>query len=181
MKKTTIKILGAFLIVIGILLITLILIPISKNKQHEYDSVAIADSYMLISIPKIKLKANIYDINDSMNDVDKGIELLTSDTPDMDNSKVVLASHSGNSKISYFKKLNKIKKGTNIYIKYDGVVYKYKLAKKYSIKKNGTAKIVTKKNKRSLALITCDKKNKKKQIVFIAYQESVVEEGDIYF
>jgi LPXTG-site transpeptidase (sortase) family protein len=175
MKNKIFIIVGSIFILSGLLMLVLPFTIELDNKEEKI--IASSDEYMRLSIPKIKLDKPIYKIDDKMNDVDKGIELLTTDTPDQDNSKIVLASHSGNSKISYFKKLNKIKKGNLITLKYEGKTYTYKYEKKYSIKKNGKAKIITKKNKRSLALITCDKKNKKKQWVYIAYQISVDEDA----
>lgn len=165
--KNKLIILGSIFIISGLLML---IIPFSIDSHDNKTVASASDVYMTLSIPKIKLKTSIYRIDDDMNDVDKGVELLTTDTPDQDNSKIVLASHSGSSKISYFKKINKLKKGNLISLKYEDVNYNYKYEKRYSIKKNGTAKIVTKKNKKSLVLITCDKKNKKKQWVYIAYQ-----------
>ena len=74
----------------------------SNRKQDDYIAV--------IQIPKINLEKGIYNIDNSLNNVDKNIAVLRETIwPDQKNSHIILASHSGNSDISYFKKLNKLK------------------------------------------------------------------------
>ena len=87
--------------------------------------------------------------------------------PDEVNGNVILAAHSGNARISYFRNLDKLNIGDEISIDYKSNIYKYRVSDIYLIDKNGKAEIIRNINKSTLTLITC-KHNKKKQIVVIA-------------
>ncbi len=127
---------------------------------------------MVIEIPKIKLKKGLCNINESCNKVSKNIQVIKeSDMPNIKNGNLILASHNGNSNVSFFKKLNKLKINDTIYIYYKNVKYEYKLASSYEIKKSGKAVIHRDGTKTTLLLITC-KRHSDKQIVYIAYLNS---------
>ena len=87
--------------------------------------------------------------------------------PDEEKGNVILAAHSGNARISYFKNLDKLVIGDDISIEYNSVIYNYKVVDIYLIDKTGTAEIIRDKNKSTLTLITC-KHNTNKQIIVIA-------------
>ena len=55
--------------------------------------------------------------------------------PTEDNSNIILASHSGNSKISYFKNLKKLKLNSELYIYYQDIKYIYELIDIYKVDK----------------------------------------------
>ena len=93
--------------------------------------------------------------------------------PDVENGNVILASHSGNSSISYFRKLNKLQNDDIVSIVYNGKEYKYKMVNSYEIEKNGYAHIVRNAEKSTLTLITC-KHNTDKQIVVICELVEVI-------
>ena len=86
--------------------------------------------------------------------------------PNIDKGNLILASHSGNSKISYFKNLNKLKINDDVIIYYQGNDYIYKVKNIYEIEKTGKAIILKNNEKKTLTLITC-KHNTNKQIVII--------------
>lgn len=129
----------------------------------------------LLEIPKINLKKGIYPKNSSLNNVNKNVKLLKeSDMPDKINGNFILAGHSGNSKVSYFKNLSKLKKDDIAYVYYNGARLMYKLVNSYDIEKTGIADIVRNGQKTTLTLITC-KHNTNKQTVFIF---ELMEDGD---
>lgn len=122
----------------------------------------------ILKIPKIKLERGLVDPKSYLNNVNYNIEILKeSSMPDEVNGNVILAAHSGNARISYFRNLDKLNIGDEISIDYKSNIYKYRVSDIYLIDKNGTAEIIRNINKSTLTLITC-KHNTKKQIVVIA-------------
>ena len=121
--------------------------PVSKEK---------IDYIAVLEIPKIKLKRGIVNKNSFYNNVNRNIYTLKETTmPDEeDNSHIMLASHSGNSYISYFKNLNKLNLNDEVYFFYKNNKYVYKVIKKYEVEKTGTVKL-SKKNSSDITLITC--------------------------
>lgn len=128
----------------------------------------------VIKIPKIGLEKGLASKGSYWNNVNRNIEILSeSDMPDVDKGNVILASHSGNSSISYFRKLNKLQNDDIVSIVYNGKEYKYKVVNSYEIEKNGYAHIVRNAEKSTLTLITC-KHNTDKQIVVICELVEVI-------
>ena len=128
----------------------------------------------VIKIPKIGLEKGLASKGSYWNNVNRNIEILSeSDMPDVDKGNVILASHSGNSSISYFRKLNKLQNDDIVSIVYNGKEYKYKMVNSYEIEKNGYAHIVRNAEKSTLTLITC-KHNTNKQIVVICELVEVI-------
>ena len=131
-----------------------------NNKTVDYKAI--------LSIPKIDLVGKIYDINSKLNNVNKNIQVISPSTfPDVENSNLILASHSGNSKISYFKNLDKLILDDDVYLYYQDKKYEYKVKDIYNQEKDGEIEIIKNKNTDTLSLITCDKNDKRYQIVFI--------------
>ncbi len=145
-----------------------------KNKSNELVELQttekIKEKYQYIAvlkIPKINLEKGLVDINSKYNNVKYNIEIIKgSSMPNIDKGNLILASHSGNSKISYFKNLNKLKINDDVIIKYQGNDYIYKVKNIYEIEKTGKASILKNNEKKTLTLITC-KHNTNKQIVII--------------
>lgn len=131
------------------------------------------DYIAVLEIPKIKLKRGIVDKNSSYNNVNRNIYTLKETTmPDEeDNSHIMLASHSGNSYISYFKNLNKLNLNDEVYFFYKNNKYVYKVIKKYEVEKTGIVKL-SKKNSSDITLITCVS-GTNNQIVLVANLESI--------
>lgn len=127
----------------------------------------------VLEIKKINLTRGFYSKNSRLNNVNKNIQILSSsDMPDIENGNVIIASHSGNSSISFFRNLPKLIVDDNAIIYYQGKTYTYKLVNNYEIEKNGTANIRRNINKNSLTLITC-KHNSNKQLVYIFELENI--------
>ncbi len=133
-----------------------------EKKEEKINYIAV------LKIPKIKLVRGLVDRNSYLNNIKYNVEILKdSSMPDEVNGNVILAAHSGNARISYFKNLDKLKLGDDISIEYKSKTYKYKVVDIYLIDKTGTAEIIRNKDKSTLTLITC-KHNTNKQIIVIA-------------
>ena len=165
-----IKVFGIVLILVGIIMYVIIYSDFKNDLDNYiiyqeryllYDKVNIKEEiFGILQIDKINLEGVIYKKNSKKNDVNKNIYLANADT-----NKIVLAAHSGNSLISYFKDLVKLNKGDQIVFIKDDSKKTYEVFKIELVDKTGILKLV---NYRYpiLCLITCDKSNKDKQIVY---------------
>ena len=133
-----------------------------QNMKVNYNYIAI------LEIPKIKLKQGFLDINSKYNNVDYNITVIqTSTMPDVENGNLILASHSGNSYISYFRNLYKLEIGDQASIYYNNIKYTYNIVNIYNVEKNGQVAIYRNSNKTCLTLITCTKNSETEQTVYI--------------
>lgn len=134
--------------------------PIVKERVVKYIGV--------LEIPKINLKKGIVDKNSSDNNVNKNIYIIKETTlPDEQiNSHIILAAHSGNSYISYFKNLKKLDMKDTIYFYYKEVKYIYEVSNKYEIEKTETTEL-KQTNISDITLITCIS-GTNKQVVYVA-------------
>lgn len=126
------------------------------------------DNYIgILEIPKINLKKGVVDKISSSNNVNKNIYTLKETTlPDEQiNSHIILASHSGNSYVSFFKDLSKLEMKDNIYFYYKGVKYIYEISNKYEVEKTGTISLKIN-NRSDITLITCIS-GTNKQVVYV--------------
>lgn len=128
----------------------------------------INDYIAIIEIPKISLKKELYSINSKQNNVNKNIQIIKEEMPNIPNGNLVLASHSGNSLVSYFKNINKLHLNDIIFIYYNNKKYTYKIVNIYDVPKLGYIDIYRNNNKNILTLITCKKTDKHKQLVIIS-------------
>lgn len=141
-----------------------------KQESISYDYVAV------LEIDSIDLKRGLVDPSSKYNKVNYNIEIINSSTmPDVDNGNLILASHNGNSNISFFRNLNKMNENDLINIYYNGIKYTYKYSYMYEVEKTGKVNIVRDKNQSTLTLITCKKNSKTKQLVFVSYLVDKVE------
>ena len=121
----------------------------------------------VLKIPKINLERGLVNPSSYLNNVNYNVQIINgSDMPDVNNGNLILAGHSGNARISYFRNLNKLDLNDTATIIYKNKTYNYKVVDKYEIEKTGEAEIIRDKNKNILTLITC-KHNTNKQIVII--------------
>ena len=138
-------------------------------KEEEEPIVNNYSNYFIgiLDIPKINLSRGFVNPSSSENNVDKNIEIVkTSDMPDVDKGNFILAAHSGNSYVSYFKNLYLLNNGDYVYVTYNGVKYTYQIKNIYLQVKTGQIGIYRDVNKTTLTLITC-KDNSNKQLVVI--------------
>ena len=136
------------------------------KKQNKINYIAI------LKIPKIDLERGLVDPKSYLNNVKYNLEIVEgSSMPDIKNSNLIIASHSGTARISYFRNLNKLSINDEILLIYKNKTYKYKVSNKYEIEKTGTAKIIRNNNKTTITLITCKYKTNKQIVVIADLQE----------
>ena len=112
-----------------------------------------------LTIDKINLSRNIYNINSSHNNVEENVTILNDDI-----NLIVLAAHSGPGYIAFFNDLDKLELNDTINLTYKGKDLVYKVTNIEEQAKDGTIEI-NKTNKQRLILTTCSKKDKNKQLV----------------
>lgn len=138
--------------------------PEEKKEVKEQTKI---EYIAVLKIPKINLERGLVNPSSYLNNVNYNVQIINgSDMPDVNNGNLILAGHSGNARISYFRNLNKLDLNDTATIIYKNKTYNYKVVDKYEIEKNGEAEIIRDKNKNILTLITC-KHNTNKQIVII--------------
>ena len=139
-----------------------------ENDDKKENNIIISEDYMFVlEIPKINLKRGVFSKTSRNNNVNTNIQILKeSNMPDEEKGNVILAGHSGNSYVSFFKNLEKLNNGDIAYIFYNGNKFSYKLVNFYEIEKTGFANIIRNQEKETLTLITC-KHNSNKQYIFI--------------
>lgn len=127
------------------------------------------DNYIgVLEIPKINLKKGIVDKTSASNNVNKNIYTLKETTlpGEQINSHIILAGHSGNSYVSFFRNLKKLDMKDKVYFYYKGVKYIYEVSNKYEIEKTGTTEL-KQTNISDITLITCIS-GTNKQVVYVA-------------
>ena len=140
-----------------------------EKKAPNYNYIGV------LEIPKINIKRGFLTINDKGNNVNKNLQVIKgSDMPDVKNGNLIIAAHSGNSYISYFKNLYKLSNDDVAYVYFNNIKYTYKVAGKYDVEKTGKVVIHRDNKKNTLTLITCSQTDKSKQIVYILELESEV-------
>lgn len=133
-----------------------------ENKTINYNYIAV------IEIPTIDLKKGLVSKDSDYNNINYNIEILDeSDMPDIENGNFILAGHSGTGRIAFFKRLNELKLGDEIYIYFNDIKYIYKITNIYDIEKTGTTIIKRNFAVTTLTMITC-RINTNQQIVIIS-------------
>lgn len=173
LKLNKLFIIGSLFLIIGIVKIIIkvnflnYFSNIEVNNIQSRNSLYNIKNNMILRIPKINLEKDLPDKNSVLNDVDKNIQIIEQSLmPNIENSNLILASHSGNSAVSYFKNLDKLVIGDSVYIEHIDKLYEYKVVKYYTVLKNGLVDIVRNELKTTLTLITCVK-NSNRQLVII--------------
>jgi len=80
-----------------------------------------------------------------------------------------LYAHSGNSKIAYFRNLNKLNVNDEVFVYYEGVKYNYQIINKYEIEKTGKMEVIRDSKRKLITMVTCIS-NTNKQVVLIGEQ-----------
>lgn len=138
-----------------------------EKKTSNYNYIGV------LEIPKINIKRGFLNIKDKGNNVNKNLQVIKgSDMTNVKNGNLIIAAHSGNSYISYFKNLHKLSNDDVAYVYFNNIKYTYKVAGKYDAEKNGKVTIHRDNKKNTLTLITCSQTDKTKQIVYILELES---------
>jgi len=124
----------------------------------------------VLSIPYINLKKGIYKKEDPRNNIDENVTIHNkSDYPNSDKSNLILMAHSGSGDNAFFNNLDKLNNDSLIEFYYKKVKYVYKIDNSYLVDKNGLVSIKRDISKKTITLITCSKKDKTKQLVYIGY------------
>lgn len=140
----------------------------TKSEEEKQEKHIEEDYLMVVEIPKINLRKGIYNINSKNNTVNKNIQIMKeSDMPNKDKGMLVLAGHNGNSRVSYFDRLNELNKEDKVYIYYANNKYTYEISNMYETEKNGTITVKKEREKTVIVLISCKKNTKDKQLVYI--------------
>ena len=138
-----------------------------EKKTSNYNYIGV------LEIPKINIKRGFLNIKDKGNNVNKNLQVIKgSDMPNVKNGNLIIAAHSRNSYISYFKNLHKLSNDDVAYVYFNNIKYTYKVVGKYDAEKNGKVTIHRDNKKNTLTLITCSQTDKTKQIVYILELES---------
>ena len=129
-----------------------------------------------LQIPKINLNQGLVPLNSKDNNVNKNIQTIyPSNMPDVENGNLILAAHSGTSRISYFKNLYQLATNDQFYILYNNIKYIYNIVDIYTVPKNGQVEIRRNSNRTVTTLITCTKNDDTTQTVYIG--ELIGKEG----
>lgn len=134
----------------------------------------VTESYVaVLEIPKIDLRKGMYGLGSKYNTVSRNVSILSpSDYPDVQGGNFVLAAHSGNGYLSFFKNLYKLSTGDYAYIYYNNKKYTYKITYIYNQAKTGTINVYRPYGETTLMLITCTKNDESSQTVYVAVLES---------
>ena len=138
---------------------------INIKKEIEYKNNIVGK----IEIEKIGINKNLY--NDEHNNIEENITIID-DIYDKDfkSNILILAAHSGKSKISYFERLNELKLNDIVYLEYKNKYIKYKVNKIIIQNKIGSIKI-NKTNYNQLILTTCHPNLSDKQLIINLKEE----------
>lgn len=140
---------------------------IVEDNKEGIEKVKVDSNYIaVLKIDKINLEKGLYEIGNSLNNVDYNIEILSgSNMPDVENGNLVLASHNGYLKESYFRKLYKLEIHDKVSVFYECYEYIYEVINTYKVEKTGTVKVIRNNNKTTLTLITCSGDNEQLVVV----------------
>lgn len=142
-----------------------IAVPLEETK-NEIKKVDIKYTAVL-EIPIINLKRGVVDSTKNFNSIKYAISVDKHSNYPNKVGNFILYAHSGNSNISYFKKLIDVEINDNVFVYYEGIKYNYKIFNKYNIEKNGTVNVLSSNENKYITLITCNQKRKGYQVVLV--------------
>lgn len=136
-----------------------------KEEQQVQDDI----SYVaVIEIPNISLYTGIVMSNSSFTTMNRNVSIYpTSDMPDIENGNFILFAHNGNSRVSYFRNIHKLKINDEIYIYYNKMKYTYKIIKNYDVAMTDNTPLNKIKDKSIITLITCKSGNNKYRTILV--------------
>ena len=122
-------------------------------------------------IPSIGLNRGFLKYGDRGNNVNQNVAVMAgADYPNVAGSNFILAAHNGSGWNAFFTKIDKLKKGAEAYVQYDGKQYKYKLVKSYSDpKSDGRVNVYKNGIVKQLTLITCKRPDYKKYYLVLVF------------
>lgn len=117
----------------------------------------------ILDIPKINLKKGLVNVSSKYNNVNKNIQVISSDISNIETESIILAAHSGSGYKAFFKNLHKLEIDDLASIYYAGKKYNYIVTDIFTELKDGDIELP--KDNNLLILTTCY--NKEKQLVVI--------------
>lgn len=126
-------------------------------------------SYLaVIEIPSISLKTGVVMSNSSYTTMNRNVSIYpSSDMPNIENGNFILFAHNGTSRVSYFRNINKLKKGNDIYIYYNNEQYTYTVIKQYDVAMTDSTPLNKMKDNTIITLITCKSGNNKYRTIIV--------------
>lgn len=172
MRKISL-IIGFLIVISGVIMLSLSMIKDNNYRKedkksldnffNEYNEIKEDNGISYISaleIPSIALKTGVVMSDNTFKSMDRSVSIYpASNMPDEDGGNFVLFAHSGNSRISYFKNIDKLNKGDVINVYYNKAEYHYKVINKYEVAENDDTPLYRMKDKTIITLITCNKTN----------------------
>lgn len=141
-----------------------------EPKKHIKYKPKIDEHIGRLIIDKINLNNKLYPINSYKNNIEQNVTILNySEEPNINNSIMFIAAHSGTGRLAYFKNLDKLQINDVIKLEYKNINYTYQIKDIWEIKKNGTIN-VEKENNTQLVLTTCSPNKEGYQLIINSIQ-----------
>lgn len=122
----------------------------------------------VIEIPNISLYTGIVMSNSSYTTMNRNVSIYpSSDMPNVDNGNFILFAHNGNSRVSYFRNIHRLKNNDEIYIYYNNLKYTYRIIKNYEVAMTDSTPLNKMKDKSIITLITCKSGNNKYRTIIV--------------
>lgn len=139
------------------------------EEPNEEQQVQDTTSYLaVIEIPNISLYTGIVMSNSSYSTMNRNVSVYpTSDMPNIENGNFILFAHNGNSRVSYFRNIHRLKNNNEIYIYYNNKKYTYKIIKNYEVAMTDSTPLNKMKDKSIITLITCKSGNNKYRTIIV--------------
>lgn len=138
-------------------------------KEEKQDSTFWVDYKAILEIPKINLKKGMVESTKNFSSINYAISIDKSSNYPNEEGNFILYAHSGNSKIAYFRNLNKLNVNDEVFVYYEGVKYSYQIINKYEIEKTGKMEVIRNSKRKLITMVTCIS-NTNKQVVLIGEQ-----------
>ena len=147
---------------------------LDDNSETEYNLHDFLDVYnAVIKIDNINLFQGVVKSDKTASTIDDNVSYLRiSDLPSAENGNFILAAHSGNDEVSYFKNLKRLKSNDEIKIYYNDNIYIYVVNKNFITNKNDLSVFDRIDKQTTITLITYDHNDNR--IIVQGYLREVV-------
>lgn len=142
---------------------------VEEIKEEKQDSTFWVDYKAILEIPKISLKKGMVESTKNFSSINYAISIDKSSNYPNEEGNFIVYAHSGNSKIAYFRNLNKLNVNDEVFVYYEGVKYSYQIINKYEIEKTGKMEVIRDSKRKLITMVTCIS-NTNKQVVLIGEQ-----------
>ena len=142
---------------------------VEEVKEEKQDSTFWVDYKAVLEIPKINLKKGMVESTKNFSSINYAISIDKSSNYPNEEGNFILYAHSGNSKIAYFRNLNKLNINDEVFVYYEGIKYSYQIINKYEIEKTGKMEVIRDSKRKLITMVTCIS-NTNKQVVLIGEQ-----------